>query len=125
MCVLIAGSALRRYIETDGQGAIVRPYVWISLMFLGPYFASLLTQWYVFTTTSNSVRIRAIITQLVFEHALRINIFSGDLASKGVDAGKTVTNRREGSQLLGKINNLVTTDLDTIVDGRELIWVCE
>ena len=94
-------------------------------MFFGPFFASLLTQWYVFTTTSNSVRIRAIITQLVFEHALRINIFSGDLASKEADAVKTITNRREGSQLLGKINNLVTTDLDTIVDGRELIWVCK
>ena len=94
-------------------------------MFFGPYFASLLTQWYVFTTTSNSVRIRAIITQLVFEHALRINIFSGDQAARTADTGKTVTNQKEGSQLLGKINNLVTTDLDTIVDGRELIWVCK
>ena len=94
-------------------------------MFFGPFFASLLGQWYVFTTTSNSVRIRAIITQLVFEHALRVNIFSGDSTSKKGDTDETKANQKEGSQLLGRINNLVTTDLDTIVDGRELIWVCK
>ena len=51
-----------RYIETDGEGAVVRPYVWIALMLLGPLFTSLLTQWYVFTATGNAVRIRAIVT---------------------------------------------------------------
>ncbi|VDC01970.1 unnamed protein product [Peniophora sp. CBMAI 1063] len=114
---------LLKYIETNGEGAVVRPYIWIALMFFGPLFVSLLGQWYVFTTTSNVVRIRAIITQLVFEHALRIRLFSGDTASGKADGdGPTATKKAE-SQLLGKINNLVTSDLDSVADGRELIWL--
>ncbi|KZV64704.1 hypothetical protein PENSPDRAFT_656364 [Peniophora sp. CONT] len=62
------------YIETDGEGAMVRPWVWISLMFFGPSVSTILFQLYIWITTATLVRIEGIITQLIFEHALRIRM---------------------------------------------------
>lgn len=65
---------LLTYIETNGQGAIVRPWVWISWLFIGPLVGSAAMQWYIFINTGTLVRIECIITQLVFEHSLRIRM---------------------------------------------------
>ena len=79
-----------RYIETNGEGATVRPWVWISWLFIGPVVGTMAIQWYVFinvspmkpshcatsnpTQTRTLVRVEGIITQLVFQHSLRIRM---------------------------------------------------
>ncbi|KDR74315.1 hypothetical protein GALMADRAFT_250126 [Galerina marginata CBS 339.88] len=182
------------YMEKNGAGAEMRPWFWIIWLFLGPMMQSVSFQWYIFMATRTLVRTEGLITQLVFEHSLRIRlkaetsndasnqeakgaltppIGSGevtpDSSSDCTDANSETTSRTEnghsqgstavasrepssaGSQatlsgpakgkakdvpkevkkeakmsdsnLIGKINNLVTTDLNNITSGRDFLLV--
>lgn len=174
---------LLHYIETRGEDALVRPWVWISWLFLGPVVGSILWQGYIFVTTRMMVRAEAMVTQLVFEHALRVrmkaevpdaasqepaqpaddsdsdgsvdetlrgNVSEAESATTNVPAngesngsptkkGKkkapsvtsTETSRThaDGSSkadnLVGRINNLITTDLGNLIDGRDFLLIGE
>ncbi|KAJ7625289.1 P-loop containing nucleoside triphosphate hydrolase protein [Mycena polygramma] len=191
-----AMNRLLQYIESLDQGSeqIVRPWVWIALIFLGPIIGTILFQIYIFINTRTLVRTEAIITQLVFAHrqvetdvlaskltvhSLRIRMKAETAATKGTDSptleaastgsdvdstDETVTpengessSRTEGDSptlqtssssikstaskqpskpvkeeakpeakktdgsLVGKINNLVTTDLGNITDSRDFL----
>ncbi|KAI9444468.1 hypothetical protein H4582DRAFT_1805817 [Lactarius indigo] len=169
---------LLRYLETRGEGAVVRPWVWVMYLFLGPALGTIAFQWYIFIATGTIVRVTAIVTQLVFEHALRIrvkaetssspaatpdatpdtrseastpdsgsvveiNIVSEEAGGSseeqstttassmkgkqkevapGSDSGKSDSDEPgESSNLVGKMNNLVSTDLENLVDGRDFL----
>ncbi|KAH9912641.1 uncharacterized protein B0H18DRAFT_889646 [Fomitopsis serialis] len=186
---------LLHYLETDGEGAVVRPWVWISWLFVGPMIGSIALQCYIFTTTRMHVRTTSIITQLLFEHSLRIRMKAevadtpasstvttavgtpenGSIAetegvhslgptegenhsptssedetilASTISVASTSTNakgkskfkapsptgegKREepkksegarGGNLVGKINNLVTTDLDNLIKGRDFLLI--
>ncbi|WVR03866.1 hypothetical protein IAU60_000864 [Kwoniella sp. DSM 27419] len=62
------------YLEKDGVGFTIRPIVWVVFLFLGPTIGSLTIQLYVFTTTRCLVRSEALLTQLLFDHALRLRM---------------------------------------------------
>ncbi|KAI0638608.1 multidrug resistance-associated ABC transporter [Trametes polyzona] len=170
------------YLETGGVNANVRPWVWISWLFLGPVLGAIAIQYYVFNTTRMLVQTEAIITQLVFDHALRIRVKSesssspsssrastaahtpdngsiaeaenespsgsnGDgseddtvrastastssaaVAKKGADTKKAgdkldaAGGGPSSGNLIGRINNLVTTDLNNLVDGRDFLFI--
>ncbi|KAH9166019.1 hypothetical protein EDB89DRAFT_2076264 [Lactarius sanguifluus] len=172
---------LLRYLETRGEGAVIRPWVWVTYLFLGPALGTIAFQWYIFISTGTLVRVTAIVTQLVFEHALRIrvkaetsssppatpgatpevgseattpdsgsvietNIVSeaggsseesrseqstiagssikgkGKEKAPGSDSGRESDDEPgDSSNLVGKMNNLVSTDLENIVDGRDFL----
>ncbi|KAE9385996.1 hypothetical protein BT96DRAFT_960666 [Gymnopus androsaceus JB14] len=173
---------LLRYLESGGKDAMVRPWVWILWLFLGPVGATLAFQVYIFISTRSLVRTQAIITQLVFEHSLRIRVkaetsdpngtstFSspGTLtpdsasamhegtidgsdtlhsvvrteiepsalhsSSSSVSSSKRKNQKDEqknedhslksdASNLVGRINNLVTTDLENITEGRDFLFL--
>ena len=66
------------------------------------------------------VRTEALLTALLFDHSLRIRLKAetetgADKASDG-DADES-----SKSNLVGRINNLVTSDLDSIGEGREFL----
>ncbi|KAI0260155.1 hypothetical protein BC834DRAFT_925973 [Gloeopeniophorella convolvens] len=67
-------SALSHYIETDGRDTLVRPWVWIAGLAVGPTLGAIAFQWYGFLSTGNLVRIEGILTQLLLEHALRLRV---------------------------------------------------
>ncbi|KAI0052512.1 hypothetical protein FA95DRAFT_1675194 [Auriscalpium vulgare] len=176
---------LLAYLETHGEGAVVRPWVWISCLLFGPLVGTLAMQWYIFIATGILVRVEGIITQLVFEHALRIRM-KAETAKSGTSTVNTPDNRSEASSpdleseaaaepghpveegsngssdetvrastpsvhsstakgkgkakepetktpepdaekkesnLVGKINNLVSTDLSNITDGRDFLFL--
>lgn len=168
-------------------------------MFLSPFLNALTSQWYYFINVSigfqaatcdltffrpqtrSMVRTESIVTQLVFEHALRIRFkaetaseeprlpspltpdsasvtsttvvegastANGSSGSSGTPIGsaasslptvskgkqkartgkktKTKTSAaksKNGKDLIGKINNLVTADLDAILDGRDFLMI--
>ncbi|KAH7099122.1 ATP-binding cassette transporter [Auriculariales sp. MPI-PUGE-AT-0066] len=143
----IGVNRLLTYIETGGRDVTVRPWVWIIWLTLGPLLGSIATQWYTFTTTRLMVRVESFLTQLVFEHSLRIRmrevpeettattIFtSGEAAAVDEheevdhpkDRSETATSSedatsRSSANLIGKINNLVTSDLNNITDARDFI----
>ena len=183
---------LHSYLEHGGEEMTVRPWVWIFLLFLGPTAGTFAFQWYVYTAVSSgyifevlshkcrllqtrvTVHVKAIITQLIFEHALRVRMKAETaetksapptpgktpdvvslaepataehpaLASAEAEMGeaavlrdsaalqspapKEETSKQESSggasNLVGRINNLVTTDMQTIESGRDFIFVCE
>lgn len=41
-----------RYLETEGDGAVIRPWVWILALFLAPFVGAIALQWYVFLSVS-------------------------------------------------------------------------
>ncbi|KAG6866017.1 hypothetical protein C0991_009425 [Blastosporella zonata] len=174
---------LLRYVETRGEGATIRPWFWILWLFVGPTVGSLAWQWYIFIATRTLVRAEGILTQLIFEHSLRIRVkaetepgsssaspgpstpspsgidyvSSSPLPDDDSEEGSTTAHQgsstegtlhassssiksadskkgqppqvseTEGSSsadnLVGKINNLVTTDLSNITDARDFLMV--
>ncbi|THU88444.1 P-loop containing nucleoside triphosphate hydrolase protein [Dendrothele bispora CBS 962.96] len=170
---------LLRYLEPDGKEVVVRPWFWIIWLFIGPVGGTLSIQWYVYIATRTLVRAQAIITQLVFEHSLRIrvkaevpessktansspstpdaaslvdgpsasslnedgttvhsassteeetlgansaSVVSKDTQGKGKKEEKNKEPTSDSSNLVGKINNLVTTDLENIIEGRDFLF---
>ncbi|KAF7314597.1 ATP-binding cassette transporter [Mycena kentingensis (nom. inval.)] len=79
-----AMNRLLEYIETREQvgGHVVRPWVWIFLVGIGPVLGSLAFQYYIFINTRTLVRTESIITQLVFAHSLRIRVKAETTDSK-------------------------------------------
>ncbi|OCH87314.1 P-loop containing nucleoside triphosphate hydrolase protein [Obba rivulosa] len=178
---------LLQYLESGGETAVIRPWVWIAWLFLGPTLRSLAFQWYIFTATRTRVRAEAMITSLIFDHSLRIRVSaetdkqtsdesqstsatatpdsvsvvevlgdaeSADSISEGdaatlhasttsgtsrapVDKGKAKATPDVGTErpamaseeatknLVGKLNNLVTVDLDNIVSAVDILMLVE
>ncbi|KAF8883972.1 hypothetical protein BD779DRAFT_1787388 [Infundibulicybe gibba] len=174
---------LLHYLESGGEDAFIRPWVWVLWLFLGPLLGSISFQWYIYIATHTLVQAECIITQLVFEHALRIRVKAetpsssppssssasvsstpdtvsiADQESSGSDLetahsvggtesetlrassssvksgtsskgkAKSIKDESDGSKnssasnLVGKINNLVTTDLGNITDARSFLLV--
>ncbi|CCM00579.1 uncharacterized protein FIBRA_02614 [Fibroporia radiculosa] len=168
---------LLNYLEKGGEGQVVRPWVWIAFLFFGPVLGSIAFQWYCYTSTTTITRAKAVITQLVFDHALRIRVKAeveengSNSASEAVvsesasmvipatfqetaettsedtiiqESASTTDNSslgkqrapetnlvndskqksgpadvKQGANLLGKINNLVTSDMANISLGRD------
>ncbi|KAJ7141437.1 hypothetical protein C8R44DRAFT_763446 [Mycena epipterygia] len=117
---------LLNYLEHPDEPAFVKPWVWIALLFLGPMISSLAFQWYIFISTRIMTQTTALITQLVFEHALRIRVKAetGDKAKADgkADAAKEPSTKASAN-LLGKITNLVTTDLSHINEARNVLFL--
>jgi ABC-type multidrug transport system fused ATPase/permease subunit len=62
------------YLENDGEGATFKPIFWILLLFVGPTIGSLAIQGYVYLNTRLLVRSESVLTQLLFDHALRLRM---------------------------------------------------
>ncbi|KIJ62401.1 hypothetical protein HYDPIDRAFT_94464 [Hydnomerulius pinastri MD-312] len=125
---------LLSYLESGGKEAVVRPWVWILGIFLGPVITALSLQWYGFIATRTLVRAEGILTQLIFEHALRIRMkaetekesqdaAASDATSAPSAPGSTSKPKAKGENLVGKINNLVTSDLGNATEGRDFLML--
>ncbi|KEP49369.1 ABC transporter [Rhizoctonia solani 123E] len=176
-----------QYLE-DSDPGYLRPWFWILWLFLGPVLGSIAMQWYIFVKMGSVIRAEGMITQLLFEHSLRIRMVSqvasgsGDKTPKTVfptvdtasvvesqgapiDAPKQLVDDEEASDstghtaeasnaqtlvastssvqgksntkggdtskeddntssnLVGKINNLMSTDLDNITEGADIMFM--
>lgn len=141
------------YLESNGEGMTFRPILWIILLFVGPTIGSLAIQGYVFLNTRLLVRSEAILTQLLFDHALRLRMkdSTDDQAdtndkppavtvedadgSNGADGSDTEVASSSGSKpkaakaddesqsngqgLAGRINVLISSDIESILEGRD------
>ncbi|KAF8671537.1 P-loop containing nucleoside triphosphate hydrolase protein [Rhizoctonia solani] len=156
---------LLKYLDNPSEPGYFRPWVWVIWLFFGPVIGSLAMQWYLFLTSSCFVRAEAILTQVIFEHSLRLrmvteaaNKVSGtnDMASElerpvteseeadgsesatvaaSADSAGAKGNEQaddSGSNIVGKINNLMSTvrhlstyfsDLGNILEGRDFLFL--
>ncbi|WVQ74599.1 hypothetical protein IAR50_004200 [Cryptococcus sp. DSM 104548] len=62
------------YLESDGKGHNVRPIVWVVFLFMGPTLSSLFMELYIYNATRCLVRAEALLTQLLFDHSLRLRM---------------------------------------------------
>ncbi|KAJ7042972.1 multidrug resistance-associated ABC transporter [Mycena alexandri] len=109
---LVAPVGLNRllhYIETQGEGETYRPWVWVLWLFLGPTIHSLGDHWYMYIASRIGVRTEAILTELIFEHALRMRIKSEPSAKGRNSPGKL------------NLNNMITTDIRIIIGSKRLL----
>ncbi|CAE6467389.1 unnamed protein product [Rhizoctonia solani] len=147
---------LLKYIENSSEPEYFRPWVWVMWLFLGPVLGSIAMQLYLVLASRSLVRAEAIITQILFEHSLRIRMIAG-VANKAAGTSDVASERTvteggestvvtgepttavpdtssastkgekqaddEASNLIGKINNLMSTDLGNIVEGRDFIFL--
>ncbi|KAJ7578610.1 P-loop containing nucleoside triphosphate hydrolase protein [Mycena floridula] len=125
----------------DPTDAYVKPWVWIFVLFLGPTIGIVWHEAYVSTMNKIMFQMESIITQLVFEHSLRIRVKADVPESKAAstpgtptdetvadDAASTTSSTKTKApapvatgNLIGKLNNLVTTDLENISFAREFL----
>ncbi|KAI9061280.1 P-loop containing nucleoside triphosphate hydrolase protein [Trametes sanguinea] len=70
----ISINQLLQYLESGRAEAPIKPWFWIALFFAGRLFKDISDQWFIYYTTRLSARTQAIVTELVFEHALRIRM---------------------------------------------------
>ena len=74
---LVSPIALNRilsYLESPNPNIFIRPWFWVFALFIGRIIFSLLFQWYLFIATRCLTRVQAILTELIFEHGLRIRL---------------------------------------------------
>ena len=111
---------------------------WIAWLFLGPTLRSLTAEWYMFLTvgtlaaftsltcthvtllmsqTHVSTQAEGLLVQLIFEHALRARDKGGD------DSKSSKDHRSSKSNFSGRLNNLCTSDVSNIKNGRDFAKV--
>ncbi|KDR82057.1 hypothetical protein GALMADRAFT_240518 [Galerina marginata CBS 339.88] len=160
---------LLEYLESGGEGATVKPWVWIGSLFLAPFTSTVIMQQYQMVLARATVQLEAIFTQLILQHALRIRVVAESKAevstststanstrppsvagtstaapsvagsSSGSETAETVTAPTEsetkpvaagpadqadaGKSLVGRMNNLISSDLQTISKASEFMQV--
>ncbi|KAF8307151.1 hypothetical protein DL93DRAFT_2159641 [Clavulina sp. PMI_390] len=65
---------LLQYAETNGEGSTIKPWFWVLALFLRSLVGSVANHRYLYLVTKLRVQLEALITQIVFEHALRIRV---------------------------------------------------
>ncbi|KAL7284501.1 hypothetical protein ACG7TL_001792 [Trametes sanguinea] len=65
---------LLQYLESGRAETPIKPWFWIALFGFGRLFKDVSDQWFMYYATRLSVRLQTVITELVFEHALRIRM---------------------------------------------------
>ncbi|THU87009.1 P-loop containing nucleoside triphosphate hydrolase protein [Dendrothele bispora CBS 962.96] len=126
----VALNQLLKYMESGGEDAMVRPWVWILGLFSSPILEAVSYEWFYRVVFHTEVRIEALVQQLVFEHALRMRVKNevflssaseepggGNTTNSKKDKGKEKDADKDASNnqnVHGKINNLVTSDLQNM-----------
>ncbi|KAF9462732.1 P-loop containing nucleoside triphosphate hydrolase protein [Collybia nuda] len=137
---------LLEYMGSGGEGAIVKPWVWIGSLFLAPFVATLLMQQYQTRVTRVTVQLEAILTQLILQHALRIRVVAEGVsetpsstnpttpASDRCEITSTSTptqpstpipsvTAKAGKSLVGRMNNLISSDMQAISQGFKCLQI--
>ncbi|KAF8710653.1 P-loop containing nucleoside triphosphate hydrolase protein, partial [Rhizoctonia solani] len=97
-----AGPLGIRYLEEPSSPSLLRPWFWVLLLFLGPVFSTMSFNWYVFLKMATIARATGMISQLLFEHSLRIRVVNqiadrsnGKTSRSASHIGTTTTTQSE------------------------------
>ncbi|CCO37550.1 ATP-binding cassette transporter abc4 Short=ABC transporter abc4 [Rhizoctonia solani AG-1 IB] len=75
-----------RYLEKPSEPDTFRPWFWILWLLLGPILGTISLQWYIFLKMGSVIRATGMMSQLLFEHSLRIRMVA---QVAGGSSGKT------------------------------------
>jgi hypothetical protein len=108
----IAVNRLLVYLETPNPDVYIRPWFWVFALSTSYVVIALFFQWYTFVATSVLVRVQAILTELVFEHGLRIRLKaepSGEVSSTDTETPAAEPSASNASTVDRPRNASVTT----------------
>ncbi|KAI0666643.1 multidrug resistance-associated ABC transporter [Trametes maxima] len=124
----VATKGLLGYLEAGHTPVVVRPWAWVLLLFVGPATTTVFEEWYLWTMNRLSLHTEAIVTELLFLHALRIRVKAetsdgddsvGRSPSAAASEGSSASEKPKNNFLVGKLNNLITSDLANITEGNK------
>ncbi|KZS96561.1 P-loop containing nucleoside triphosphate hydrolase protein [Sistotremastrum niveocremeum HHB9708] len=125
------------------QTSALKPWVWILWLTLGPIFGTFLNEMYEFYITVVLSRMQAILSQLLLVHALRVRLntitplskskksppastkkpddpaIEHDSSSSSSNAITSADIAEEKEDYIGKINNLLSSDLEWLFSFQE------
>ncbi|KAI1819716.1 ABC transporter [Xylaria intraflava] len=105
------------------EGASVRPWVWLLLLFIGPVSRSAAFQQYVFTGSRVIVRIKAAMTQELYYKAMG-SMELDDQVFAEIDTSSKDTKKPQKLQAAtasGRLANLMSADIDAVWGGRDVM----
>uniref|UniRef100_A0A8H8CHL8 P-loop containing nucleoside triphosphate hydrolase protein n=1 Tax=Psilocybe cubensis TaxID=181762 RepID=A0A8H8CHL8_PSICU len=114
----IALNRILASLEKGVQDAYVRPWAWVLCLFAGPLVVSICSQAHTYIVTLTMVRARAILTELLFEHSFRIRL-KAETSQNGSSVATAGEHKKDN--LVGKINTMVTVDVDNVLGARSFI----
>ncbi|KAM0814687.1 putative ATP-binding cassette transporter abc1 [Seiridium cardinale] len=107
------------------EEAVIRPWVWLILLFIGPLSRSVSFQQYIFTSTRLVVRVKAALTQELYYKAMN-SMELDDEAFQDVSSTekpKEGEKKAQNTTSTGRLANLMSADIDAITSGRDIILV--
>ncbi|KAI0655608.1 P-loop containing nucleoside triphosphate hydrolase protein [Cubamyces menziesii] len=113
---------LLQYLETGGVGATVRPWVWIAAVSLGPMISAGAMSFYMFLAARAWVEASAMLTQLIYNHALRVRV-KADVDSNLKEEPSSSGPSKGSKNFSGKLFNLATSDVANLLEGREFLQI--
>ncbi|KAI2624137.1 ABC transporter [Hypoxylon sp. NC1633] len=108
---------------SDVEGSSYRPWVWLTLLFIGPLSRSVCFQQYVFTSTRLIVRVKAALTQELYYKAMGSMELEDEVFAEIAATGKEREKSQEGTTSAGRLANLMGADIDTITRGRDIVMI--
>ncbi|KAJ7784670.1 multidrug resistance-associated ABC transporter [Mycena metata] len=93
----------------ENKDMVVRPWVWVASLFLVPLSRAVIHARYTWIATRQRTQAEGIIVQLLFKHSLRIRM-------------NTETKDSNKRNLVGRLNNMTTSDVATVVEVME-VWI--
>ena len=109
----VAVNQFLQYVETDGRGATVSPWVWVTLIFTGPLVSSLSLEWYLYNAAAVVYQTEGLLTQLVFDHSLRIRLKAEPAGNS--DSAKKPDIPEDGDQ---QVESVSVDEETTATDGK-------
>lgn len=108
---------LLAYIDNP-QDTVIRPWVWLGVMLVGPIAHAVAFQQYVFTSTRLIVRVKSALTQELYHMALGSMELEHDDFNLGDKPG-----RKQTTTAAGRLANLMAADIDAIFKGRDVMLI--
>ncbi|KAJ7067894.1 hypothetical protein C8F01DRAFT_1116132 [Mycena amicta] len=137
------------YLENGSEESDIRPFVWILWLAIGPLTGTLVIQVFYRLSMRILVQVEGMLTELIFEHALRVRVKAdtestetkdiasddetlnpdaqSDASSVTAQGAPSTTSKdprsssASGSIDVGKISNLVTTDLRNVTNMSDFL----
>ncbi|KAG0651628.1 ATP-binding cassette transporter abc4 [Hyphodiscus hymeniophilus] len=107
--------------------AVINPYVWVCLLFLGPNFRAIAFQHSAFIITRLSVRLKISLVQELFQKAIRRGEKYGkvessfDKVNQGRGNRASPSKHNQSSTMTGEIETLMSYDVDAIIAARDIV----
>jgi ABC-type multidrug transport system fused ATPase/permease subunit len=104
---------------------VYKPWIWLTLTFLGPLSRTFFFQQYIFTSTRLIVRVKSGMTQELYHKALESMEIEEDPFEAGATGAKPNSKKDTSHKTTsaGRLATLMAADVDTIFRARDAVMV--